>query len=83
MLKYFSKLRFGSNKFQPRLKCLENKIEAFMNPFLRAKLCKQEFDSVRSISFIPTEVESPDEPSNTYNKFLTDFFTSLVTSEEH
>jgi len=35
-----------------------------MNSFLRARLCKHEFDSVRSISFISTVVKSPDEASD-------------------
>jgi len=33
--KYFSKLRFCTNKFQPELKYLENILRVFMNPFLQ------------------------------------------------
>ena len=34
--KYFSKLRFCTNKFQPELKYLENILRVFMNPFLQS-----------------------------------------------
>ena len=42
--KHFSKLRFGTNKFQPELKCLKNILQVFMNPFLRARLCEHKLD---------------------------------------
>jgi len=36
--KYFSKLRFGTNKIQPELKCLENIFLSFYASLLRARL---------------------------------------------
>jgi len=42
---HFSKLRFGTRKFQPELKCLETILQVLMNPFLRANLSEDEFES--------------------------------------
>jgi len=43
--KHFNKLRFGTSKIQPELKCLETILQVLMNPFLRANLSEDEFDS--------------------------------------
>jgi len=65
ILKYFSKLSFGTNQIQPELKCLENILSSFYESLLRARLCEHELFSVRSIAFMSTVVKSPDE---TWNK---------------
>jgi len=65
--KYFSKLRFGTSKIQPEMKCLQNIFSSFYESLLRARLCEHEVSSVRSIAFISTVVKSPDE---TWNKYV-------------
>jgi len=45
--KYFSKLRFGTSKIQPELKCLENILKVFMNPF-----CGQGFENTSCLVFV-------------------------------
>ena len=48
--KYFSKLRFGTSKIQPELKCLENALLSFMNPFcgqaLRTRVVSCSFNCI-------------------------------------
>ena len=68
--KYFSKLRFGTNKIQPELKCLENTLRVFMNTFLRARLLELELYSVRSLAFISTVAKSPDDACNIHQEIL-------------
>ena len=67
--KYFSKLRFGTSKIQPELKCLENILLNFYESLLRAKRWEHELFSVRSIAFISTVVKSPNETCNKYKAF--------------
>jgi len=57
MWKYFSKLRFGTSKIQPELKCLENTLLSFYEPHLRARLWEHELFIVRSIAFISSVVK--------------------------
>jgi len=67
--KYFSKLRFGTSKIQPELKCLENILLSFYESLLRARRWEHELFSVRSIAFISTVVKSPNETCNKYKAF--------------
>ena len=67
--KYLSKLRFGTNKIQPELKCAENMLFSFYESLLRARLWEHELFSVRSIAFISSVVKSPDETCNNYKAF--------------
>jgi len=71
--KYFSKLRVGTSKIQPELKCLENILLSFYESLssLRARLWEHELFSVRSIAFISTLVKSPDEAFIKYKAFYT------------
>jgi len=68
--KYFSKLRFGTSYIQPELKCLENTLSSFHESLLRARLCEHELFCVRSIAFISTVVNSPDETWNKYKALM-------------
>jgi len=69
--KYFSKLRVGTSKIQPELKCLENVRLSFCESLLRARLWEHELFSVRSIAFISTLVKSPDEACIKHKAFYT------------
>ena len=69
--KYFSKLRVGTSKIQPKLKCLENILSSFYESLLRARLWEHELFIIRSIAFISTLVKSPDEALIKYKAFYT------------
>jgi len=64
-----SKLRFGASKIQPGLKCWENILLSLYESLLRARLCEHELFSVRSIEFISTVLQSPDETCDKYEEF--------------
>ena len=68
-LKYFSKLRFGTSKIQPDLKCLQNILLSFYESLLQARLWEHELFSIRSIEFISTVVKSPNKACNKYKVF--------------